>query len=150
MSTEDQVDDPILVEPHPPTESFLAGAYRRIQVAIAVVTVTLAGPVFYVWGWRVGGGFLLGAGLAYLNFLWLKQSTIALTDSINEHSPPTRSRAVVFKFIFRYAVIGAVAYAIISSSSLSVLALIAGFSLSVVALLFEAVTETVYGLRREK
>ncbi len=140
-------DDPILVAPHPPTEHFLAGAYRRIQVAIIVLAAVLAGPFFYFLGWRSGGGFLLGAAIAYLNFLWLKQSILALTDSVNEHSPPTRGRVVAFKFIFRYAVIAAVAYAIISSSALSITGLIAGFFLSVVALLFEAVTEVVHALR---
>ena len=140
-------DDPILVAPHPPTEHFLSGAYRRIQLAIIVLAAGLTGPAFYFFGWRNGGGFLLGAGIAYLNFLWLKQSIIALTDAVNEHTPPTRGRAVAFKFIFRYAVIAAVAYAIISSSTLSIAGLIAGFFLSVVALLFEAVTEVVHALR---
>jgi uncharacterized membrane protein len=148
MSTsEAQEPVPVELEPDPRTEAFLAGAYRRIQAAILVMAAAFAAPLFYFLGWRMGGGFLLGAAIAYLNFLWLKQSILALTDSVNEHTPPTRNRAVVFKFIFRYAVIGAVAYAIISSSSLSVLGLMAGFFLSVAALLFEAVTEVVQALR---
>lgn len=141
-----ETDDVVRAEPNPHTDAFLAGAYRRIQTTIIVLAALLGMPAFF-YGWRMGGGFLLGAAAAYLNFLWLKQSILVLTDSINEHSPPTRGRAVAFKFIFRYAVIAAVGYAIISSSSLSFLGLMAGFFLSVVALLFEAITEVVHALR---
>ncbi len=148
----------ILVPIDPAEEAFYAGAYRRMQSVILAVGVTGTVLALPVYGWRVGGGFLLGAALAYLNFVWLKQSIIALTNRLaaqgegiipNETAGETASepRSVIFKFIFRYLVIAAVAYAIISSSSFNVLGLIAGFFLSVVALLFEAVTEVVYALR---
>ena len=140
-------NDPILTEPNPRTEAFLAGAYPRIQTAILVLAAALALPAFLAFGWRTGVGFLFGAALAYLNFLWLKQSIIALTDRVSTQETSPQGRIVVFKFIFRYLVIATVAYAIISSSSLSILGLIAGFFLSVVALLFEAVTEVVHALR---
>ncbi len=154
-----ETDQTTLVEASPAAEAFYAGAYRRMQAVIIALGVTGSGLALLVYGWRGGGGFLLGAGLAYLNFVWLKQSIIALTDRVagqgasaenaSEAAPQSASqgRAVVFKFIFRYLVIATVAYAIISSSSLSVLGLIAGFFLSVVALLAEAVTEVVYSLR---
>jgi hypothetical protein len=140
-------DQPILVAVNPATESFLAGAYRRIQTAI-VVLGSLGGLLaFAALDWRIAAGFLLGAALAYLNFIWLKQSIIALTNRVSAQENSPQGRAVVFKFIFRYLAIATVAYVIISSSNISVLSLIAGFFLSVVALLFEAVTEAVYSLR---
>ncbi|HUS18031.1 MAG TPA: ATP synthase subunit I [Terriglobales bacterium] len=132
---------------NPATESFFIGAYRRIQLTITVLGVIGSIVVLFVFGWRVAAGFLLGASLAYLNFLWLKQSIIALTDRISAQENAPQGRALVFKFIFRYLVIATVAYAIISRSSISVLGLIAGFFLSVVAFLFEAVTEVIYALR---
>jgi hypothetical protein len=151
-------DEVILVEVDPAAEAFYAGAYRRMQSVI--MTVGVAGTVLALplYGWRVGGGFVLGAALAYLNFVWLKQSIIGLTNRLaaqqgaiilNETAGETapERRGVAFKFVFRYLVIAAVAYAIISSSSLNVFGLIAGFFLSVVALLFEAVAEVVYALR---
>jgi hypothetical protein len=140
-------DDPILVAVNPATESFLAGAYRRIQTAIVVLGGLGGLLAFAVLGWRIATGFLLGAALAYLNFLWLKQSIIALTNRVYAQENSPQGRAVILKFIFRYLAIATVAYVIISSSNISVLSLIAGFFLAVVALLLEAVTEVVYSLR---
>ena len=54
---------------------------------------------------------------------------------------------MLFKYIFRYAVIGTVGYAIIASSAINVYGLIGGFFLSVLALLIEAVYEMIYFLR---
>lgn len=142
-----ETDQPILIEPDPKTESFLAGAYRRIQTAILVLAVLVTPALWTFTGWRIAVGFLIGAALAYLNFLWLKESIVALTDRATAQETSPQGRAVIFKFIFRYLVIATVAYAIISSSTISILGLIAGFFLSVVALLFEAVAEVVYSLR---
>ena len=146
-STEADDDQAILVEVNPATEAFLAGAYRRIQTTILVLAVIAIPILWMVTDWRVATGFALGAGLAYLNFLWLKQSIIALTNRVNAQENSPQGRSVVFKFIFRYLVIATAAYAIISSSTISVAGLIAGFFLSVVALLFEVVTEVVHALR---
>ena len=140
-------DEPILVAVNPATESFLAGAYRRIQTVIVALGAVGGIAAYLVAGWRTGSGFSLGAALAYLNFLWLKQSIIAITNRVSAQENPPQGRAVVFKFIFRYLVIATTAYVIISSSTISILGVIAGFFLSVVALLFEAVTEVVYSLR---
>lgn len=141
-------DERILAVPDPATEAFLAGAYRRIQTTIVALGLISGAAVFLIFGWRAGGGFLLGAAIAYLNFLWLKQSIIALTNRVSALETSPQGRSAVFRFIFRYLVIATVAYAIISSSSLSVLGLMGGFFLSVVALLSEAVTEVIYSLRR--
>ncbi|MEO5935921.1 MAG: ATP synthase subunit I [Terriglobales bacterium] len=143
-----EAGDPIMLAPMDPVaDAFFAGAYGRISTVIVVLGGVGTVIAFALRGWQVALGFLLGAALAYLNFRWLKQSIIALTDRISAQEAAPGGRAVVFKFIFRYAVIFAVGYAIISSSNISVLSLIVGFFLSVVALLFEAVTEVVYSLR---
>jgi hypothetical protein len=154
-SPEQNAEDVVLVPLNPAADAFYAGAYRRIQTVIIALSIAGSVPMFVVYGWRVAGGFLLGALLAYLNFVWLKQSIIALTDRVSqvpanaENAPQSRAPggAIVFKFLFRYLAIATVGYVIISSSSLNVLGLIAGFFLSVVALLFEAVSEVVYALR---
>jgi hypothetical protein len=131
----------------PIADGFFAGAYYRISTTVLVLGGVGTLAAFVGFGRQVAMGFLLGAALAYLNFRWLRQSIIALTDRVSGQENGPEGRAVVFKFIFRYGVIAAVGYAIISSSNLSVSGLIAGFFLSVVALLFEAVTEVVYSLR---
>ena len=156
VGSERYIDQTILVPVDPIVDAFYAGAYQRIQTAIVILAGVGIVPALFFYGWRGGGGFLLGASLAYLNFVWMKQSIIALTNQISALEPAaesstetaSQSRAVVFKFLFRYLAITTVTYVIISSSSISVLSLIAGFFLSVVALLFEAVTEVVYSLRR--
>jgi hypothetical protein len=149
MDSEDHADneDTQIVPVNPATESFFIGAYRRIQLTIIILGSIGSMAALLIFDWRVSAGFLLGASLAYLNFLWLKQSIIALTDRISAEQNAPQGRAVIFKFIFRYLVIATVAYAIISSSTISIPGLIAGFFLSVVALLFEAVTEVIYALR---
>jgi hypothetical protein len=145
------IDGQNLVAVNPETERFFAAAYRRIQALIVGLGVIASIPVFAYFGWRVGAGFLLGAALAFINFLWMKQSIIALTNRITpqveDQKVPSQGRAVIFKFIFRYALIGAAAYVIIFSSTVSVYGALAGFFLSVVALLIEAVNEAVYAIR---
>ncbi|HUR36250.1 MAG TPA: ATP synthase subunit I [Terriglobales bacterium] len=144
---DERLTDPILAAPDPATDAFLARAYWRMQTTIAVLGIAGTAIIALTLGWRNGIGFLLGASLAYLNFRWLKQSILALTDRISAQETIPQGRAVVFKFIFRYLVVATVGYAIISSSTINVLSVIAGFFLSVAALLMEAVTEVAYGLR---
>ncbi|HUQ50093.1 MAG TPA: ATP synthase subunit I [Terriglobales bacterium] len=150
MTTHPDAEELMQAPADPVADAFYAGAYRRIQFTILVLGGVVSLPAFYMFGWRGGCGFLLGAAIAYINFLWLKQSILALTDRVASQQMPPQGRAMVFKFFFRYALIGAVAYVIISSSAINVLGVIAGFFLSVIALLAEAAVEVVYALRHDK
>jgi hypothetical protein len=50
--------------------------------------------LFAIGGWRGGLGFLLGGGIAYLNFHWLKRTVDALGDTAGGR-PPSAKVAVV-------------------------------------------------------
>ena len=61
-------------------EAYYAAMERRIETllgalgAVGAVTATLG------WGLRAGIGFAAGAALCWLNFRWLRQGAMALTQ----------------------------------------------------------------------
>jgi hypothetical protein len=130
--------------------AFLSGAYRRIQIAIAVITVCVTLGAGLQFGLRAALGVTLGGAIAFVNFAWLKQSMIGLTDrfaiAVQRNSQPNTPR-VMLRFFARYAAIAIVAYATIASSAVSPYGVMAGLLLSVPALLFEAMYEIWRALR---
>jgi hypothetical protein len=154
MTDSSEEDKVVLLESDPEADRFYSGAYSRILNSIAVLGGVGTLTALVAFGWSTGLAFLLGAGVSYLNFLWLKQSMLALTNQVaslhdGTISAPKQS-TMVFKFVFRYAVIGLALYAIMTGSSMNVAALIMGFFLFVLALFGETVVELVYGLRNDK
>ena len=137
----------------PASEQFLSGAYRRIHIASFILSAVAALAAHLIWDARVAAGLLLGALVSWINFVWLKQSMVALTDRVaagSEVPEKPGSRKILFKFIFRYVILAALAYVIISSLPVSVYGLLAGLFVSVAALLFESVCEMVFALRHEE
>jgi hypothetical protein len=127
-------------------EQFLAGAYFRIQVALAALVLACATVTLIKFGIRHAAGLLLGGSVAFINFLWLKRSMLALTSAVaaGDQTPP--NTALVLRFFLRYALLAVVAYVIINSSAVNVYGLIVGLLLSVPALLFEVMYEIWYAL----
>lgn len=134
--------------PPPPDtlERFFAGAYRRIQWTIVGCGALAAAGAWYRYGPRMALGVLLGAALAYINFVWLKSSMLAVsgayatmgagTEATPPPSPPTMRLAI--RFFLRYVLAAAIAYAILASSAVSAYGLLAGLLMIVPALLVEA------------
>jgi hypothetical protein len=122
------------------TDDFYAAAERRIwrfQVVLA-----LAGTAAAAWlaGWAGAAGFAVGAGVSSLNFLWLKQAVDALTEkAAGAEVLATRGKrkALVWKFVGRYLLIAAAAYAILKHTTWDIRALLAGLFLFVAAILVE-------------
>lgn len=129
-------------------EDFYGGALRRIRNIMLV----LAAPVAVLAGWRYGVrfglGFALGAGIAYVNFLWLQRGVTTLGEQITQPGARITSRGVVLRFLLRYVLIAAAAYVIVKSSPGSLYGLFAGLFLPVAAILCEALYETAVALRR--
>ena len=116
--------------------------YERVTSRIFRVTLVIAGAgtlAALAWrGWRVGAGFALGAAISWINFRWLKHAVDSLSGK------RARPRLAVLAG-FRYLLLGGVAYVILSYSSISLRATLAGLFVSVTAVIAEIFFEVVYG-----
>jgi ATP synthase I subunit len=132
----------------PQAERFYDGAYRRIAVFTAVLAVAAMLALARLSGWRFAGGFALGALVAAINFVWLKQAVSAMADRITQTGQRASSSGVVVRFLLRYLLIGLGAYVIFKSSVVSVYGLLAGLFVPVAAMVCEAGYELYVALRR--
>ena len=98
-----------------------------------------------MFGWRIGLGFALGGGIAYLNFCWLKKIVAGLGELAAGRAS---GRAVVHRFLLRYVLMAVVAFVILAVSRKSLYGLFAGLFLPVSAMLCEAVYEAYAALVR--
>lgn len=91
--------------------------------ALAAIAVAL----FHGLLW--GGGILIGAILAWLNFRLLKQGLDALTASVTAQANRRKARVPVgtyFAAVFRYGLIGLAVYVIFRYLNVPVLSMILG------------------------
>jgi len=120
--------------------------YERVTSRIFKVTLAIAAAgtvAALAWrGWRAGAGFALGSALSWINFRWLKHAVDALGGTRAQRAP--RPRLAVLAG-FRYLLLGGVAYAILSYSSISLGATLAGLFVSITAVIVEIFFEVVYG-----
>ena len=140
-----QISESIAEEP---SEHFYSGAYSRIVRFMVVTSVAAAVAVVIRWGWKVGAGFLLGCGIAFLNFYWLKRVVTALTEKVTCSGRTQSSAGIVTRFLLRYFLIALGAYAIFKISTASLYGLFAGLLLSVAGIYCEAVYEGWAAVRR--
>lgn len=117
-------------------------AYGRIIQFTAILTIAGAAVYFAVGGWRGSLGFLLGGGIAYLNFYWLKRTVFALGD-LSGGKPPKARVAVVLGL--RYLLLGLAAYAILRFSEISVTAFVVGLFAPTAAVILEILIELYAG-----
>ena len=118
------------------------GFYERVTSRIFKVTLAIAAAgtlAALAWrGWRVGAGFALGSALSWINFRWLKHAVDSLSGK------RARPRLAV-RAGFRYLLLGGAAYVILSYSSISLGATLAGLFVSITAVIVEIFFEVVYG-----
>jgi len=111
---------------------------RRISWLTLLLGALAALPVGYYHGWRWGSGILIGAGLAWLNFRWLKQGVAALAAAATAQSNREAVRVPLgsyFMAMFRYALIAIAVYVIFKYLKVPILSMIAGlFALGAAAL----------------
>ncbi|MFZ0730993.1 MAG: ATP synthase subunit I [Candidatus Sulfotelmatobacter sp.] len=130
------------------SEAFYAGGLGRIRKFMLVLA-----PMFTVAAWVKFGrfpalGFLLGCVIAYLNFHWLKSGVSEVADRVTNSGKPQSGKGIVARFLLRYVLLGAAAYAILTSFPASLRGLFAGLFLPVGAIVCEAVYELAVGIRR--
>jgi predicted outer membrane lipoprotein len=106
---------------------------------------------FVAW-WRLGGytalGVSLGCAVAYLNFLWLERGVEGLANRIVGAGQTQSGKGIVARFVLRYALMGAVAYGILSVSPASLYGFLVGLFLPVAAIACEAAYEAYVALAR--
>ena len=93
-------------------------------------------------------GFLLGCVIAFLNFHWLKSGVTGIADRVTNTGKPQSGKGIIARFLLRYVLLGAAAYAILTSFPASLRGLFAGLFLPVGAIACEAIYEVYVGLRR--
>ena len=97
-------------------------------VSLAVIVSAMLAP------WRVTAGLALGGALSILNYHWLRTSINAVLSDAAEKRP----RLKLWRYIFRYFVVGAIVFAAYQLRIVSLPATIIGLSAFVPALFVEA------------
>jgi hypothetical protein len=123
-------------------DAFYAAAERRIEyltLAIGAIT-TIAAAI--IWGWRVSAGVASGAALSWINYRWLKQGVATLARLSTAQAGAEKARvppSVYLKFLGRYALLIAAAYAILRGFKLPAASLLAGFFAVIAAVIVELI-----------
>jgi hypothetical protein len=131
-----------------PAESFYSGALSRIPHFMIALAVILSAVGWLRFGWRIALGFACGCAIAYLNFHWLERVVTALADRATQTAYKQSSGGIVFRFLVRYFLMAAAAYAIFSVSPASLYGLFAGLFLPVGGIACEAAYELYMALAR--
>ena len=97
-------------------------------VAIAVVIAALTADLKFMLG------LVLGGGLALLNYKWLHSSLRAVLAAGGEKTPP----GTMIKFVVRWLVIAALAWAANKTGYVNAMAILAGLFAPAVAVMIEA------------
>jgi len=150
MNEHDHLDGPA---ENPPAESpgevsALERIIPRVLRNILVVSVLLLGPVFWYDRWPGTIGFAFGTAVSYINFRALTRGVEALTERIVEHGSREKGGRIVLRFVVRYGLVGAVAYAIFIGSSLAFRGFLWGLCVPAAALMVEAVWQGYTEFRR--
>ena len=122
-------------------EAFNQRALPRMFRAMLVVSVLLIGPAF--WKYKAAGaiGFAAGAAVSCINFRALQRSVESLADRIVNRQSSEKGGRIVLRFVARYALVGAAAYAIFRGSALAFRGFLWGLCLPVAAMMIEAACE---------
>jgi hypothetical protein len=120
----------------------------RVLRNMLVASALLLGPAF--WLYRLAGsiGFAFGAAVSYVNFHSLTRGVEALADRIVNQNSREKGGSIVLRFVVRYGLVGAAAYAIFKSSRLAFHGFLWGLCVPVAALMAEAAWEGYVAFRR--
>jgi hypothetical protein len=130
-------------------DAFYSGALDRIRNAMVGLALTLTAAAWWKFGRPAALGFLCGCVIAYLNFHWLKSGVSGLADRVTNTGKAQSSSGIIVRFLLRYVLLGAAAYAILTSFPGSLRGLFAGLFLPVGAIACEAVYELYAAVTRE-
>jgi ATP synthase I subunit len=123
-------------------DSFYSAAERRIELLTIAIGAAAAIAASIVWGRRTAAGVASGAALSWINYRWLKQGVATLARLSTAQPDPEKARvpaSVYLKFLGRYALLIAAAYAILRGFKLPPASLLAGFFAVIAAVLVESI-----------
>jgi hypothetical protein len=120
----------------------------RVLRNMLLLSVALLVPAFWFYGWAGAIGFGFGAAVSYLNFRSLKRGVEGLTDRVVNQNSRERGGRIVFRFVVRYGLVAAAAYAIFKSSPIAFRGFLWGLCVPVPALMAEAVWQGWAAFRR--
>ena len=129
-------------------EAFYSGALDRIRNFMLILALALTLAAWWKFGIRPALGFACGCAIAYLNFYWLKRVISALADRATGTSTLQSSQGIVTRFLLRYILMAAAAYAILGVFPKSLNGLLVGLFLPVAAIACEAAYEVYAALVR--
>jgi len=116
---------------------------RRMKLAVPVIGVVVA-VVALVWaGWQDALGVTVGTVLAIVNFRFLSNSLRAILGAGHETAPP----GTTTMFVFRWIIVGTVAYAILTSGLATIGGVFAGLFTPAIAIALEAILQVNHTLR---
>jgi hypothetical protein len=129
------------------SSDFYSHALTRIRRFMLILAPIFTTAAFLKFGPRPALGFLTGSVIAYLNFHWLKSGVAGLADRVTQTGQRQSGKGLIFRFLFRYILLAAAAYAIITSFPAALPGLFAGLFLPVAAIICEAAYEAYAAMR---
>jgi len=119
---------------------------RRFMLGLAGLGALLCG-----WSFGLPGllGFLIGAGISYMNHRWLERMVDALGERVTSGQSGERGGLLVVRALLRYLSIAVGAYVIFRVSRAGLFGFLAGVCLPIAAIACEVGVELVVGLRHE-
>jgi hypothetical protein len=127
----------------------MEAVYQRLNFSLGLLLAAGLLTFISLRDWKMSLGFLLGGLLGIFNFVVLKRTVAAVGEVVAERRATRSVKRQVFKFFFRYLLLGAVLYVIFRGSAVSVYGLFIGLFLPVGAILIEAVYELYSTLRHK-
>ncbi len=103
----------------------------------------------WFFGWAGILGFLVGAGISYINHRWLERMVEALGERMTTGNSSERGGLLVLRALLRYVSIGIAAYAIFKVSRAGLYGFLSGVCLPIAAVGCETGVELYIGLRHE-
>jgi len=121
----------------------------RLLRNILVVSIVFAAPVFRVYSWAGAIGFACGSAVSYVNFRALTRGIEGLADRVVNRNSREKGGRIILRFLVRYGLVGAAAYAIFKGSSLAFYGFLWGLCVPAAALMVEAAWEGYLAFRRQ-
>jgi hypothetical protein len=132
-----------------PASDLYSRALDRIRRFMLVLALLLTVVALWKFGFRPALGLVTGCAISYLNFHWLKSGVSGLADRVTSTGKRQSGKGLIFRFLLRYVLLAAAAYAIITSFPASLRGLFVGLFLPVAAIVCEAVYEAYAAATRE-
>jgi ATP synthase I chain len=110
----------------------------RLLRNILVISGLLLVPALWFYDWAGLIGFVFGGTISYINFRSLTRGVEGLADRIVNKDSQEKGAVIVFRFVVRYVLVAAAAYAIFVSSFVAFRGFLWGLCVPVAALMVEA------------